>query len=104
MVLAVALLAAVIANVVRRSFKPDPVAIYFLGYVVVVILWPYPSHMDRFFLPLWPMAVLFLFDFIQSTGPLPKVWKKAVAATFGVVMLGGSIVQLGSVSQWDFPR
>jgi hypothetical protein len=104
MVLAVALFAAVVANVVRRSFKLDPVAIYFLGYVVVVTLWPYPSHMERFFLPLWPLTVLFLFDFIQSMGPLPKVWKRAVAGAFGVVLLGGSMVQLVNVSQWDFPE
>ncbi len=99
--LAVALFSAVIANVIRWSLRLDSVAVYFLGYMAVIILWPYPSHMDRFFLPLWPLAVLFLFEFIQSMHPLPKMWKNVVTGMLGVAVLVGSVVRFVEVGRWD---
>jgi hypothetical protein len=102
--LAVALFSAVISNVLKWTLRLDPVGIYFSGYMVILILWPYPSHMDRFFLPLWPLAVLFLFEFVRSMRPLPKVGKRAVIGVLGVAMLVGSIVRFVDVGRWDFPE
>ena len=101
--LAVALFSAVIANVIRWSLRLDSVAVYFLGYMAVIILWPYPSHMDRFFLPLWPLTVLFLFEFIQSMHPLPRMGKSVVTGMLGVAVLVGSVVRFVEVDRWDLP-
>ena len=99
--LTVALFSAVIANVIRWSLRLDPVALYFLGYMAVLILWPYPTHMDRFFLPLWPLTVLFLFELIQSIRPLPKMWKSVGTGMLGVAVLVGSVVRFVEVGRWD---
>lgn len=102
--LAIALFLAVMANVARRTWSLDPVAIYFLAYLLVLLLWPYPSHMDRLFLPLWPLCVLLLFDLIRFLRPLSKGWKTAMAGTLGIAMLAGSIIRFVEVGGWELPE
>lgn len=52
---------ALLATLVR-AFRGEPVAIYVVVYLLVVVLWPYPGEYWRFFTAVLPLALWSFFD------------------------------------------
>ncbi len=57
--LALALL-AMLAGLVTEIRRRSAIAVYFVAYLGVVLLWPYPAILDRFVYPLLPILLLLI--------------------------------------------
>ena len=45
---------------ILRLRRFDPLALYLLGYFGIVMIWPFPGHMDRFLAPVFPFLLSML--------------------------------------------
>jgi hypothetical protein len=45
---------------ILRLRRFDPLALYLLGYFGIVLFWPFPDHMDRFMVPVFPFLLSML--------------------------------------------
>jgi hypothetical protein len=76
---------AVLVCWILRLRRFDPLALYLLGYFGIVMLWPYPGHMNRFMAPVFPFLLSML---VLDSGRWQFFEKKIVAQ----ILLLGTIV------------
>lgn len=74
----------VIWSLLRHALALNPIAIYVVTSLLIVLIWPFPDHMVRFLYPLMPVTIILA---LRSTAGQMTVFRTLVASCF-VLMAG----------------
>lgn len=80
-------LIAIATFVVPQALRGRILAQFLVGYFAIIAVWPYPTHMTRFLMPVWPLLVLSIFSGLQSLKVGPDRIRATICLGFFSIFL-----------------
>ena len=79
-------------NLLNHAFRKDLPALFFLGYATIVLVWPYPAELPRFFFVVAPLVLVYA---LQLARHIPSGAVRIAAYAPVMVILCAGALRLG---------